>query len=143
MELLIFFIAVVLGFVIYFYSQKLESLKNKERAYYYKRFLRNKLQTEKNILQLDEIMKNANGNFFLLTSKGTIDLRNYRLQLQNDYRDDYSDKVLKKIKNNNLKRKDRKRHAKMLINQSEKLYNIEVDIAQFQQLQKKVNYISV
>ncbi|WP_432670048.1 hypothetical protein [Flavobacterium sp. SM2513] len=143
MELVIFIIAVVFGLVVYFYSQKVKNSKNLERNYYYKRFLRNKLQSEKNIKQLGKIIEFADGDYFIMTRSGIIDLQKYHLQLQSDYLSDYSAAVLKKIKNNNLKRKDRKRHAKMLINQSEKLYNTEVNIAQFQLRLKEVNYISV
>lgn len=55
MELDFFLVTVIGGLLIYFYIQKRNDSRYFERNYYYKRFLRNKLQAEKNIKELDII----------------------------------------------------------------------------------------
>lgn len=131
MELDFFLVTVIGGLLIYFYIQKRNDSRYFEYNYYYKRFLRNKLQAEKNIKELDIIIKLCNKDELILTKNGASSPEEYQFQLKHDYQFDYCNKILKKIKNNNLKKREKKIFAKMLSNQSEKLYNVEIDIALF------------
>jgi hypothetical protein len=142
MELDFFLVTVIGGLLIYFYIQKRNDSRYFERNYYYKRFLRNKLQAEKNIKELDIIIKLCSKDELMLTKNGATSPEEYQFQLQHDYQVDYCNKILKKIKKNNLKNREKKRFAKMLSNQSEKLYTVEIDIALFYKKHRKTNCIS-
>lgn len=143
MELLLFILAVVLGLIIYFYVQNRKKSKKLQYNYYYKRFLRNKFQTEKNIQEFEKIMKlYDNSNVFLIENH-SLTLEEYYVQLKKEFYNDYSDTILKLLKKNKLKNNDKKKYAKILIAQSEKLYNTEVDIAYFNEKLKEINCISV
>ncbi len=143
MELVIFIIAVFLGLFIYFYIQRKKATKLSESNYYYKRFLRNKLQTEKNICELQMIIEMSSNDDEKQDNEGIKNIKTYLEQLQNEYNKEYSLSILKKLKRNNLNFKEKKRFAKILINQSEKLYNVEVEIALFNQKSKNINCILV
>ena len=99
MELDFFLVTVIGGLLIYFYIQKRNDSKYFECNYYYKRFLRNKLQAEKNIKELDIIIKLCNKDELILTKNGASSPEEYQFQLKHDYQFDYCNKILKKIKN--------------------------------------------
>lgn len=143
MELPLFILAVVLGLIIYFYVQNRKKSKKLQYNYYYKRFLRNKFQTEKNIQEFEKILKLYNNSNVFLIENHSMTLEEYYVQLKKEFYNDYSDAILKLLKKNKLKNKDKKKYAKILIAQSEKLYNTEVDIAYFNEKLKEINYISV
>ena len=143
MELLFFVLAVVLGLIIYFYVQNRKKSKRLQYNYYYKRFLRNKFQTEKNIQEFEKILKLYNNSNVFLIENHSMTLEEYYVQLKKEFYNDYSDAILKLLKKNKLKNKDKKKYAKILIAQSEKLYNTEVDIAYFNEKLKEINCISV
>lgn len=132
MPLIIFFTILILGFAAFIlYSKNVSNLAVK-KSYYLRRFLRNKLQMEKYIEELNQIINkhNCGANYFI---EG-ITLNEYLLNLKEEYIKSYTDFNLKILKKPNLKDKHKKFYAKMLIKQSEKLYFIETEIIKISEI---------
>lgn len=126
MELIIFIVVVLLGLGIYFLKYKSSAATNNEKNYYYKRFMRNKLQLQQFISQVQKLLETHNCSTDLLQNGFTVEM--YLKHLEDEYASNYSNSVLKILKRNNLKHKDKKHYAKILVKQSEKLYHIEMDL---------------
>lgn len=132
MVLIVFFVILILAFAVFIlYTNNASNLAVK-KSYYLRRFLRNKLQMEKYIEELDQIIKthNCGSNYFI----DGISLDEYLLNLKEEYKKSYADFNLKILKKPNLKDKHKKFYAKMLIKQSEKLYFIETEILKISEI---------
>jgi len=143
MELLIFSVLIFAGLASFFYLQNRKKQALSGNNYYYNRFMRNKLQTKRNINELEQIILlfPAAEKLFVNDEKKSLQL--YIVQLQNEFDADFPDIVMKKLRRNNLKFEDKKKFAKLLVKQSERLYHMEVGIANFNKKQNDLNYISV
>lgn len=130
MELIIFILVVVVLLICYLIYVKKNASNGLEKRYYYRRFVRNKLQTESFIGQLQNLVETLNCGDELVNNDQT--LLNYIAALEHDYKNTYSDATLKVLKRNKLHYKDKKVYSKMLLDQSEKLYVVETNLNNLQ-----------
>lgn len=132
MPLIVFFATLVLGFSAFMIYSKNNSNSAVTKSYYLRRFLRNKLQMEKYIEELNRIITTHKCGPDFLAEGITLD--QYLSNLQQEYKKSYADFNLKILKKPNLKDKHKKFYAKMLIKQSEKLYFIETEISKISEI---------
>jgi len=126
MELLIFVVFVVFGLGAYMIYLKKNESDGTEKRYYYRRFLRNKVQTESFIAQLEFMVSSYNCGNEKINNEQTI--QDYLSSLKTDYNSTYAEATLKFLNRNKLHLKDKKVYAKILVDQSEKLYLVESNI---------------
>lgn len=126
MELIILSVVIVVGFAAYLYFIKSKSIDGSEKNYYYNRFLRNKKQLESFIEKLGQlILAHKCGGDFVTNG---ITLEVYLNNMINDYEINYANSILKILKRNKLKNKEKRYYRQILNNQSEQLYNVETEI---------------
>lgn len=130
MELIIFIVVVLSGLGIYFFYYGANRKTENERNYYYKRFMRNKLQLQRFIEQVQTLLGTYSCGNDLIYDGLTIKM--YLQNLEEEYSSSYSNSLMKILKKNNLKHKDKKHYAKILVRQSEKLYHVEMDLIALQ-----------
>ena len=126
MELIIFIVVVVLGFSAYFYFIRSKTANGTEKNYYYNRFLRNKVQLEHFIEQFQQFIAEYGCGTDTLQNGTTIEA--YLASMKKDYETNYSNSILKILKRNKLKNKEKRHYGQILISQSEKLYNVETEL---------------
>lgn len=123
-----FIIACIFGsFLVYKLYMYSITVKNggRDKNYYYNRFMRNKEQVERYIesMQHSITLYNCGNEVF---GEQSITAQEHLDNLKADYENDYTEVTQKILKRNVLTRKDKKMYIKLLANQSEKLFNIEV-----------------
>ena len=129
MEFVILIGILLIGIVGVIFYRKQNPLDSSSKNYYYKRLIRNKQQAENHIQQLMQIIALHDCGDQYLNDDNNLTIQAYLLHLQNEFQKDYPEAILKKIKKNKLKHKDKKVYAKMVLIQSEKLYHVEADLA--------------
>ena len=127
MEFFIFFTIIVFGlgaFIIYRSTSKKRTAEN----YYYRRYLRNRVQLEKHIDSLQQLILNYECGSHVWDEGKNSTVEAYLLQLKINLQNEYSEGTLKLLKRNKLKNKDKKYYSKILIKQSEMLFRTETDL---------------
>lgn len=130
MELGIFFAVAIIGFgslLLYKILRYSNGVKagDKDRNYYYNRFMRNKEQVERYIESLQHTITIFNCGEERFGTLDNISANQHLSNLKMDYQNDYTEITQKILKRNKLTRKDKKLYMKLLSKQSEKLYNVE------------------
>jgi hypothetical protein len=130
MELLIFVVFIVLGLGAYLIYLKKNEAYGTDKKYYYRRFLRNKVQTESFISQLELMVESHKCGNEKINKEQTV--QNYLSSLKLDHKNTYAEATLKFLNRNKLRQKDKKVYAKILVDQSEKLYLVESNLTTLQ-----------
>lgn len=122
----VFIIVPFLGLAAYLMHLKNKSKRKVIKNYYFRRFLRNKLQIERYISEIKKIKATheCGGDYF--TEGITMDA--YLADLESEYKRSYSDFNIKTLRKSNLNDKHKKFYSKMLMKQGEKLYFVENDL---------------
>ncbi len=126
MELIIFIVVIVLCFSVYFYFRKSNPVNGTEKNYYYNRFLKNKIQLERLMEQLRQLISDYKCGGDIVHNGVT--LQAYLTSVNQEYETNYANSILKTLKRNKLKNKEKRYYGQILINQSEKLYNVETEL---------------
>lgn len=127
--IVVFFLLIL---IIYLLFKKNVSENKIIKSYYHRRFLRNKLQMERYLDELNLLITTNNCGDIMYNNE--ITLNQYLINLKTEYKKNYVDFNLKALKRNNLKEKHKKFYSKMLIKQSEKLYFVESELLKLNEI---------
>ena len=123
---IILLLVIVLVYIFFFRKSK---EAREKKSYYLKRFLRNKEQSLKHIHQVEALaIENNCWDKKAFTDKD-VTFRDYLELLKNKYDKDYSEISYQVLKRNKLTQSQKQEYTKKLIEQSEDLYLMEVDLA--------------
>ncbi|MDR6967167.1 hypothetical protein J2X31_001174 [Flavobacterium arsenatis] len=127
MESIIFVGSLLLiSFLVYLFFFR----NNKEldkKSYYLKRFLRNKEQSLKHINQVEALVVENNGSKQAFPDKD-MTFFEYLESLKSKYENDYSEITHQILRKNRLSHAQKQEYTKKLLQQSEDLYLMEVDL---------------
>lgn len=118
-------LAIVLVYVFFF--RKTKEVRDK-KSYYLKRFLRNKEQSLKYINEIKALVEQNDGwNKKAFLDKETT-FSEYLEVLNTKYESDYSESSYQILKRNKLTNAQKQEYTRKLIEQSEDLYLMEIDL---------------
>lgn len=126
-DLLIVGLLLILVLVYFFFFKKEKRNKDK-RSYYLKRFLRNKEQSLKFISEVETLANQNNAWEKEAFPDSAITFADYLKNLKSKYEQEYSRATYKALKRNRLSYAQKQEYTKRLIDQSEDLYLMEVDL---------------
>lgn len=129
-----FVFVVLLVYVLFF--QKSKETKDK-KSYYLKRFIRNKEQSFKHINEVEALASQNNSWNIKAFPDREETFSEYLEKLKTKFSDDYSDSSQQILKKNKLSYSQKQEHTKKLIEQSEDLYLMEVDLGVLNKTWKK------
>ena len=134
--ILILSLALVVVLVYAFFFRKSKEAREK-KSYYLKRFLRNKEQSLRHINEVEVLVRQNNGwNKKAFPDKEII-FSEYLNTLKSKYENDYSDISYQILKKNKLTNAQKQEYTRKLIEQSEDLYLMEVDLGILNKTWKK------
>lgn len=138
MESIALFIGLVLIVVLVyvFFFRKTKNTKDKN-SYYLKRFLRNREQSLKHINQVEVLAEENKAWDKRAFSDRDLTFSQYLEALKSKYSEDYSANSYKILNKNKLNYAQKQEYTKKLIEQSEELYLMEVDLGILNKLWKK------
>ncbi|MFY0483555.1 hypothetical protein ACI6PS_13235 [Flavobacterium sp. PLA-1-15] len=129
MELLLLTLisALVVIIVYVFFFRKSKEKRNK-KSYYLKRFNRNKEQSIRHIKEVEALVLLNDAEDKKAFSDRDITFSEYLEKLRLKHENDYSESSYKILKRNKLSQSQKQEYTKKLIEQSEDLYLMEVDL---------------
>jgi|GEM_PF-4573116 len=129
-----FVLVVVLVYVFFFRKSKEDRDK---KSYYLKRFLRNKEQSIRHINEVEALARQNDGLHKKAFPGKEVTFSEYLETLRFKYESDYSDSSYHILKKNKLSHSQKQEYTKKLIEQSEDLYLMEVDLGILNKTWKK------
>ena len=114
------------GFGTYIFYPKRLTTDGVDKDYFYIRYSRNKLQIEISIILFQCLILDHKCNNDIV--KEGITVEHYLINIQADYLATYSEAIIKTFKKGRFTQKDKKYYSKTLVNQSEKLFDIENEL---------------
>lgn len=111
--------------------------KTEKRSYYLKRFLRNKEQSLRHIKEVESLAVQQNIMNSSAFPDKEVTFSEYLDRLKSKYESDYSDSSYKILKRNKLSHSQKQEYTKQLMEQSEDLYLMEVDLGILNRTWKK------
>lgn len=122
---LIFALVVVIVYVFFFRKSKKSRDK---KSYYLKRFTRNKEQSIRHIREVEALADLNDGRYKKAFPDREVTFSEYLEKLKFKHENDYSESSYKVLKRNKLNQSQKQEYTKKLIEQSEDLYLMEVDL---------------
>jgi len=139
--ILILSLALVAVLVYKFFFRKSKEAREK-KSYYLKRFLRNKEQSLRHINEVEALIGQNDGWNKKAFPDKEITFSEYLNALKSKYANEYSDSSYQILKKNKLTNAQKQEYTRKLIEQSEDLYLMEVDLGILNKTWKKsVSYI--
>jgi len=129
-----FVLVIVLVYLLFFRKSK---EKRDKKSYYLKRFLRNKEQSIRHINEVEALAHQNDGQHKKAFPDREMTFSEYLEGLRSKYQSDYSDNYYNILKRNKLSHSQKQEYTKKLIEQSEDLYLMEVDLAMLNKTWKK------
>lgn len=119
--------ALVVTIVYVFFFRKSKKSRDK-KSYYLKRFTRNKEQSIKHINEVEALAHLNDGRYKQAFPDREMTFSEYLEKLKFKHENDYSESSYKILKRNKLSQSQKQEYTKKLIEQSEDLYLMEVDL---------------
>lgn len=126
---------ILVAFVVYLFFFRNNKLSDR-KSYYLRRFLRNKQQSLKHISQVEALMSENNISKQAFPEK-TITFFEYLNSLKAKHLNDYSEITHQVLRRNKLSHAQKKEYTKKLLEQSEDLYLMQVDLGILNKTWKK------
>lgn len=118
---------ILVAFLVYMFFFR-NNKKSIEKSYYLKRFLRNKEHFIRHINQVQALSRQNEGQDKKAFPDKEVTFAEYLYALNSKYESDYSDSTYHILKKNRLSNSQKQEYSKKLIEQSEDLYLMEVEL---------------